>query len=86
MTVDGYQMSLYTHGMSKHKSLAAVIREAIERDERSLYAIAKLASISYQALHPFFRGHREEITLGTASRLCRVLGLELRPTTRRKKG
>lgn len=60
-------------------NLAKTIRDAIERDERRLYAIAKAAGVTYQTLHPFARGRREDITIGTADRLCKVLGLELRP-------
>jgi transposase-like protein len=64
--------------------LARIIRDAIERDGRSLYAIAKAADVTYQALHPWMRGHREDIALSTADRLCKVLGLTLRPAKRRK--
>lgn len=62
--------------------LARIIRAAIENDERSLYAIGKAADVPYQGLHPFARGHRDDIALSTADRLCRVLGLELRPVRR----
>ena len=64
--------------------LARIIRTAIERDGRSLYRIAQEADVSYQALHPFVRGQREDIVLSTADRLCKVLGLALRPV--RSKG
>lgn len=64
--------------------LARIIRSAIERDERSLYAIAKAADVHYQGLHPFARGQRDDIALSTADRLCKVLGLELKSARRRK--
>lgn len=63
--------------------LARIIRSAIERDGRSLYAIAMAADVPYQGLHPFARGHRNDIALSTADRLCKVLGLELRPMTQK---
>ena len=59
--------------------LARSIRDAIERDGRSLYAISKASGVVYQALHPFARGHRDDISLLTADRLCKALHLELRP-------
>ncbi len=64
--------------------LARIIRAAIEADGRSLYAIAKAADVPYQGLHPFARGHRDDIALATADRLCKVLSLELKPARRRK--
>ncbi len=73
-------------GMSKQSNkLATAIRNAIEQDERSLYAIAKAAGVTYQTLHPFARGQREDITIGTADRLCKVLGLELLPIRKNAK-
>lgn len=63
-------------------TLAQVIRDAIENDGRSLNAIAKAADVAYQSLHPFVRGQRDEIALSTADRICRVVGLELRPVKR----
>ena len=68
----------------KRNKLAAAIRDAIDRDDRSLYAIAREAVVPYQGLHPFARKYREDISLATADRLCKVLGLELRPARRRK--
>ena len=73
---------LYRMKKRARSKLAAILRMAIERDKRSIYAIAKAARIPYQGLHPFVRGHRDEITLSTADRLCKVLGLELRPKGR----
>lgn len=63
----------------ERNTMADALRKAIESDGRSLYAIAKAGNIPYQALHPFARGQRDEITLRTANRLCKALGLELRP-------
>ena len=69
----------------EHNELATAIRTAIERDGRSLYAIAKAAKLPYQSVHPFARGHRTDITLGTANRLCKVLGLTLRPVQSKRR-
>lgn len=80
-------MMRYTIGMkvNEHNELAVAIRTAIERDGRSLYAIAKAAELPYQSVHPFARGHRTDITLATADRLCKVLGLTLRPVRSRRR-
>jgi hypothetical protein len=64
--------------------LARIIRKAIAADGRSMYAIAKAADVPYQGLHPFARGQRNDIALSTADRLCRVLGLTLRPKAMKK--
>ena len=72
-------------GTKNRIELARIIRAAVERDGRSLYAIAKAAGVTYQAFHPFVRGHREDIALSTADKLCRVLGLVLRPVRRARR-
>ena len=68
----------------KSNKLASAIRKALDRDERSLYAIAQEAGVHYQSLHPFASGSRDEITLSTASKLCEVLGLELKAIRKAK--
>ena len=85
--IDIYQLVRYTWNMSaaNQTELARIIRAAIERDGRSLYRIAQEADVSYQALHPFARGQREDIVLSTADRLCRVLGLTLRPVQSKRR-
>jgi hypothetical protein len=74
----------YTVNMATKEpnKLARAIRDAIERDDRSLYAITKAAELAYQSVHPFARGQRTDISLATADALCRVLGLELQPKAR----
>lgn len=52
---------------------------AVKRDPRSRYRLAKDAGIAVAQLQRFESGERS-ITIGTASKLCKVLGLELRPT------
>ena len=56
---------------------------ALKRDERSQYRLAKDAGIAVAVLQRFESGERS-ITLGTASKLCRALALELRPAKRNK--
>ncbi len=60
-------------------SLIRTIRTAIERDPRSLYAIAKAAELPYSTVHRFATMERTELGLRTASALCDTLGLELKP-------
>ena len=69
--------------MSKNK-LATAIRNAIERDPRSLYRLAKDCDLPYSTIHRFATGEREDLILGTAWRICESLGLELRPKRGRR--
>lgn len=64
------------------QDLAAIIREAIELDGRSLYQLARDAGLRYSVLHRFARGERQKINIDTASALCGELGLELRQRRR----
>jgi hypothetical protein len=64
--------------------LTKVLRKAIDRDPRSLYMIAKDGGLPYSTVHRFATLERSQLSLKTASALCQVLGLELRP--RRRKG
>ena len=57
--------------------LTADIKKAIEKDGRSLYAIAKDAEVAYSVLHRFVSGDRT-VNLDTASKIASALGLELR--------
>jgi DNA-binding phage protein len=59
--------------METRNDLAQVIRWAMKG--RSLYSVAKAAGVPYQAIHRF--AHGGDLTLKTASRVCRALGLEL---------
>ncbi len=75
-------------GMSKAKQqtdLAAQLRAAFEASGLSRFELARRAGMSYAIVHRFFGGDRD-IKLETASKLCGVLGLELRPTRRRAGG
>ena len=61
-----------------------ILRDAIRRDGRSLYQIAKRAGVTYQNVHRFARHEHENINLQTAARLAHVVGVELRQTRRQK--
>lgn len=66
-------------------SLIRAIRTAIENDERSLYAIAKAANLSYSTVHRFATHERTELGLRTASALCDALGLQLVKRSKKRK-
>ena len=66
-------------------SLNAEIRDSIVRDGRSYNELAKLSGVDVGNISRFARGERD-ITLATASSLCGVLGLELRPVRPAKRG
>lgn len=53
--------------------------DAIERDPRSLFALARDSGLSYSTLHRFASGERRGITIQVAWKLCEQLNLELRP-------
>jgi transcriptional regulator with XRE-family HTH domain len=63
--------------MSSRSPLAEPIRSAIRRDGRSLNQIAQATDVSEGVLSRFMRGERD-ITLGTAEKLCKLLGLKLK--------
>lgn len=67
------------------ESWADLMRNAIENDERSRYAIAKAAQVQESQLARFIRGSSLDLT--TAERIGRVLGMELTaPKRPRRKG
>jgi plasmid maintenance system antidote protein VapI len=59
------------------ESLVEVLRREILGAGKSVFAVAKEARVSQPILSRFLSGKRG-ITLATAERLCRSLGLELR--------
>ena len=61
------------------ESLVEVLRREILSAGKSVFAVAKEAHVSQPILSRFLSGKRG-ITLQTAERLCRSLGLELRRT------
>ena len=71
--------------MAKLNPMTAMIRRTMKADERTLYRLAKDSGLPYQTVHRFARGQREDLVRGTAWRLCKTLGLELRPKARGRK-
>lgn len=71
---------------SGYTGLAATIKQAIDDDERSVYAISQAAGVAYAQVSRFLSGERD-ITLSTADKLVSVLNLSLQAssTGRRKK-
>jgi|GEM_PF-2137128 len=65
--------------------LAATIRKAVKDSGLTPYRIATDADVDRSIMTRFVNGQRG-LTLDTASRLCDVLGLVLRSSTRRKGG
>ena len=61
-----------------------IIRDAIRRDPRTPYRIAHDSGVATAVLSRFIRRERD-LNLRTADRLCRALGLELRPVRQRRK-
>jgi plasmid maintenance system antidote protein VapI len=59
------------------------LREAINADDRTPYRLAALSGVDERIIRRFASGERD-ITMGTAARLARVLGLTLAPSRRRR--
>lgn len=66
------------------QSFAGLIRATAKRDGRTVYAIARDSGVNSAVVGRFIKGERD-VTLTTAEKLCRTLGLELRPARRRRK-
>ena len=62
----------------KKAGLAEQLRAAICESGVSRYGLAKQTGLSYAVVHRFVAGERD-ITLATATKITKVLGLELRP-------
>jgi DNA-binding phage protein len=61
----------------KQQDLIGVLRRAIKRDPRTMYAIAKDCGLRYSVVHRFTTSERTAISLVTAAKLCATLGLKL---------
>jgi len=70
---------LYYEGMG----IVSELKQAIERDGRSLNALARDAGLSPIQLSRFVRGERG-LTTPAVDALCETLGLELKPKRQRK--
>ena len=64
--------------------LADRIRERFRTSGWSIRQLSKRAGIAYASCHGFVNADRDA-TCATASKLCRALGLELRPVRRGKR-
>ena len=63
-----------------------VIRGAFTKSGLSIKALADQSGVPYSVVYAVVKGDRDPI-LSTAARLCRVLGLELRPVrSKNRKG
>ena len=58
--------------------MSDVIRKAIQQDERSVCRISVDAGVTHAVLSRFINGKRD-LNMRTADKVCRALGLELRP-------
>ena len=64
--------------------LAAELLAVFGKSGLSRFELARRSGVSYSVVHRFMAVERD-ITLGTASRLCDVLGVELRTVQVKKK-
>jgi DNA-binding phage protein len=69
--------------MADRSSFPEIIREAIRRDGRTLYRLARDSGVNSAVLGRFMRGERD-FNLRTAERVCKAIGLELRPLRKGK--
>ena len=72
-------MSMGKQGIN---ALRAAILAAFKNSGLSRFAWARQAEVDYSVVHGFVAGSRD-VTLRSASRMCGVLGLELRPKRKR---
>ena len=64
--------------------LGETIREAFEASGMNRLALSRQSEVPYASVHGFVARNRT-MTLTLASRLCEVLGLELRPVAKSRK-
>lgn len=69
---------------SAGKDIEVQLRDAIVGSEMSCYEIAQRTGMANSQLSLFINGHRS-LTLTSAAKVARVLGLELRPTNTERK-
>jgi ribosome-binding protein aMBF1 (putative translation factor) len=62
--------------MPKYRSFDATIRDAVRADGRSLYRLAQDCGVDVAVIQRFMSGERG-ITLATAEKICRAIGLRL---------
>ena len=64
--------------------MAELIRERFRATGWSILQLAKRSSVPYAGAHGFVNGDRD-VVLSTAAKLCKALGLELRPMRQGKR-
>lgn len=77
--LDGLITVRYSSSMGKQvNTLAEQLKAAIAKYEFSVYRLAKEAGVPQPVLWRFVKGQRD-LTLSTASKVAKVLGLAMRP-------
>ena len=67
----------------KPADIEAQLRRAIQEADVNCCQLSKLTGVSRGVLSHFMN-HNRSLTLPTAAKLCKALGLELRPTQKGK--
>ena len=70
--------------MGSKRDIEDQLRRAILNADMSRYRLSQLCGVAEAVLSNFVNGHRS-MTLKTAAKVARVLGLKLAPTKRAKK-
>ena len=70
--------------MQAKETVEQTLRRAARESGLSMRRLTIRAGLRYQTVHGFCT-HSQGITLASASKLCEVLGLELRPVRRGKR-
>ncbi len=71
--------------METPQDIQEQLREAILQSTMTRYRLSMLSGVS-QTVLCFFMNQKRTITMDTAAKLAKVLGLELRPAKRAGKG
>lgn len=72
-------------GMKTQRPFAELIRATTQARGLTAYALARDSGVNSAVVGRFLKGQRD-VTLTTAEKLCRTLGLELRLGRRPKRG
>ena len=68
-----------------NSEMGELIRKRFRKSGLTIKRLTEQAGVPYAAAHGVVRGTRDPM-LSTANKLCKVLGLELRPMRRRATG
>lgn len=63
----------------KATNIVDQLKTAIGESGLTSYRISKMSGVAQPVLDRFLSGERKNITITTASKLCKVLNLELKP-------